>query len=80
MHYRGGYSKAHELGKELIETTTTQNGLIVKATIFDKVYMIGRKVVDGFKKSMHILLDDQLGQWSFLCRRPSSTWLNIELA
>ena len=56
--------KSHELVKELIETTTTQNGLTVKANIIDKVYMIGRKVVDGFKKSMRILFDNHLGLWN----------------
>ena len=50
--------------KALIETTT-QNGLTVKANIIDKVYMIGRKVVDGFKKSMRILFDDHLGRWNY---------------
>jgi len=58
--------KSHELVKELIETTTTQNGLTVKANIIDKVYMIGRKVVDGFKKSMRILFDEHLGQWNYV--------------
>ena len=47
---QGVIFKSHELVKELIETTTTQNGLTVKANIIDKVYMIGRKVVDGFNK------------------------------
>jgi hypothetical protein len=58
--------KSHELVKELIETTTTKNGLTVKATIFNKVYRVGRKVVDGFKKSMRILFDDHLGQWNYV--------------
>jgi hypothetical protein len=63
---QGVIFKSHELVKELIETTTTQNGLTVKATIIDKVYMIGRKVVDGFKKSMRILFDDHLGRWNYI--------------
>ena len=46
--------------------TTTQNGLTLKANIIDKVYKIGRKVVDGFKKSMRILFDDHLGQWNYV--------------
>jgi len=58
--------KTHELVKELIETTTTQNVLTVKANIFDKVYMIGRQVADGFKKSMRILYDDHLGRWNYI--------------
>ena len=63
---QGVIFKSHELVKELIETTTTQNGLTVKANIIDKVYMIGRKVVDGFKKSMRILFDDHLGRWNYV--------------
>ena len=41
-------------------------GLTVKTNIIDKVYMIGRKVVDGFKKSMRILFDDHLGRWNYV--------------
>jgi transposase len=63
---QGVIFKSHELVKELIETTTTKNGLTVKATIFNKVYRVGRKVVDGFKKSMRILFDDHLGQWNYV--------------
>lgn len=63
---QGVIFKNHEIVKELIETTTTQNGLTVKANIIDKVYMIGRKVADGFKKSMRILFDDHLGRWNYV--------------
>lgn len=63
---QGVIFKSHELVKELIETTTTQNGLTVKANIIDKVYRVGRKIVDGFKKSMRILFDDHLGQWNYV--------------
>jgi hypothetical protein len=39
----------------------------VKANIIDKVYMIGRKVVEeGFKKSMRILFGDHLGRWNYV--------------
>jgi len=34
---QGAIFKSHELVKELIETTTTKNGLTVKATIIDKL-------------------------------------------
>jgi hypothetical protein len=63
---QGVIFKSHELVKALIETTTTQNGLTAKANIIDKVYRIGRKVVDGFKKSMRILFDDHLGRWNYV--------------
>jgi hypothetical protein len=38
----------------------------MKATVFDKANRIGRKVVDGFKKSMRILFDDHLGRWDYV--------------
>lgn len=38
----------------------------VKANIIDKVYLIGRKAVEDFKKSMRILFDDYLGQWIYV--------------
>ena len=63
---QGVIFKNHKIVKELIETTTTQNGLTVKANIIDKVYLIGRKVVDSFKKSMCILFDEHLGQWNYV--------------
>jgi hypothetical protein len=40
--------------------------LTVKANIIDKAYLIGRKVGDGFKKSMRILFDDHLGHWNYV--------------
>lgn len=63
---QGVIFRSHELVKELIETTTTQAGLAVKAHIIDKVYEIGRKVVDGFKESMRILFDEVLGLWNYV--------------
>ena len=38
----------------------------VKANIIDKVYMIGKKAVEDFKKFMRILFDDHLGQWNYV--------------
>ena len=57
---------SHGLVKELIEKATTTTGLIVRASILDKVYEIGRKVADGFKESMPILFDDYLGKWNYV--------------
>jgi len=51
--------------KELIEKTTTKTGLKVIASIFNRVYETGRKVVAGFKESMRIVFDDYLGQWNY---------------
>jgi len=55
----------HQLVKELIEKTTTTTGLVVVASILNKVFETGRKVADGFKESMRILFDEQLGQWNY---------------
>ena len=41
--------KSHDYVKELIENTTTQKGLTVKAHIIKKVYQTGRKYADGFQ-------------------------------
>lgn len=57
---------SHLLTKELIEKATTKAGLKVFACIFNKVYEIGRKVAEGFKKSMRIVFDKHLGQWNYV--------------
>jgi hypothetical protein len=41
---------SHLFMKELIEKTTTKEGLNVFACIFNKVYKPGRKVAEGFKE------------------------------
>lgn len=55
----------HQFVKELIETTTTKTGLKVFASIFNKVYKTGRKVVDGYKESMRIVFDSHLSRWNY---------------
>ena len=55
----------HQLVKELIETATTKTGLKVFASIFNRVYETGRKVVDGYKESMRIVFDSHLKQWNY---------------
>lgn len=56
---------SHELTRELIETTTTKAGLKVFASIINRIYETGRKVVEGFKKSMSIVFDKFLSQWNY---------------
>lgn len=56
----------YEIARELIEKTTTDTGLKVKATIIDKVYKTGRKVAKGFRESMRIVFDDYLGKWNYV--------------
>lgn len=57
--------KSHELVKELIETTTTKQGLKVTANIIKTVYQTGRKVATNFKKTMKIIFDEELGKWNY---------------
>ncbi len=56
---------SHELVKELVETTTTKQGLKVTANIINTVYQTGRKVATNFKKTMRIIFDDDLGKWNY---------------
>ena len=56
---------SHQLTKELIETATTKSGLQVFATILNRVYETGRKVVEGFKESMRIVFDE-LRLWNYV--------------
>jgi hypothetical protein len=41
---------SHLFMKELIENTTTKEGLKVFACITNRLYETGRKVLEGFKK------------------------------
>lgn len=59
---------SHILVQELVEKTTTSTGLKVFACIVNKVYEVGRKVVDGFKESMRIIFDKHLGQWNYVAK------------
>ena len=54
-----------ELVKYLVEKTHTKTGLSVVATVVDKVYKIGRKVADNFKKNMQITFDEYLPKWNY---------------
>lgn len=57
---------SHQLTKELIETATTKSGLKVFASILNRVYETGRKVVEGFKESMRIVFDEHLRRWNYV--------------
>lgn len=47
---------------------TTQKGLQVFTTIIDKSYQTGKKVAEGFKKTMEIFFDDFLPQWNYTAK------------
>ena len=51
--------------KSLMEKTQTRTGLRVTVGILDKVYEIGRKCAQGFKKAMKIVFDDFLPKWNY---------------
>jgi hypothetical protein len=62
---RGVILTSHEQVKRLIERTKTSTGLTVTAQIVTKVYQTGKKVAEGFKESMRILFDKELGKWNY---------------
>lgn len=62
---KGVILKSHDYVKELIENTTTEKGLSVKAHIIKKVYETGRKYSADFKETMRIVFDDYLSQWNY---------------
>jgi len=57
--------KNHNMVKELLEKTTTKNGLKVSASIMNCLYEKGKKVSKTFKETMKIIFDKFLGQWNY---------------
>ncbi len=57
--------KSVKLVKDLMAKTKTKQGLSVTVNILDKVYQVGRKVVEGFKENMKIVFDDNLAKWNY---------------
>jgi len=62
--------------EELIKKTTTTSGLKVFASVINRIYETGRKVVEGFKESMRIVRDKHLGQWNYIAP-PKNTELEV---
>ncbi len=59
---KGVILTGHEQVKTLIERAKTSTGLTVTVQILTKVYQTGKKVAEGFKESMRILFDTELGK------------------
>lgn len=57
--------KTPEQVQHYMSQTTTRTGLSVVANIVDKVYKTGRKVVDGFKKTMRLVFDNILPRFNY---------------
>ena len=57
----------HTVGlvKQLVERTSTAQGLKVTVDVLDKVYETGRKCAEGFKQAMRIVFDDALPKWNY---------------
>src|SRR6476661_1299239 len=53
------------LVKNLMEKTHTNQGLCVVVNVVDKIYEIGRKVSDDFKKNLKIVFDEYLPKWNY---------------
>jgi len=62
---QGVIFKTIDIGKELMEKTTTSKGLKVTVLIVDKVYELKRQVADDFKDTMRIVFDKVLPQWNY---------------
>ena len=45
--------------------TTTNTGLKVVVNILNKAYTLGKKVAEGFQKTMRIRFDDLLPKWNY---------------
>ena len=48
-----------------MEKTHTNKGLSVVVNVVDKIYEIGRKVTDDFKKNLKIVFDEYLPKWNY---------------
>jgi hypothetical protein len=57
--------KNHELVRELIENTHTEQGLKVTANIIDKVYETGKKVCKEIYDTGTIVFDQVLGKLNY---------------
>jgi hypothetical protein len=51
--------------RQLIQKTTTQQGLSVTVRVLDKLYEAGRKVSDTFKENTSIIFDPVLPKWNY---------------
>lgn len=57
-----------EVVKDLMAKAKTQTGLMVVATVMNKVYETGRKVTEDFKQTMKIVFDEYLPQWNYTAK------------
>lgn len=61
-----------EIVRDLMQKAKTQTGLMVFATILDKVYTTGRQVTQDFKQNMPIVFDEDLPRWNYTAK-PQAT-------
>jgi len=62
---KGVILKSVDTVKQLIETTTTKSGLIVKCNIIKKIYETGKKMSKDEKENLATIHDDYLGHWNY---------------
>lgn len=51
--------------RSLMEKTSTQSGLSVTVRVINKLYEVGRKASENFKKHMPIVFDEVLPKWNY---------------
>ncbi|MEG5173154.1 ISAzo13 family transposase [Microcoleus sp. B3-D7] len=62
--YQGVIFTSLNLVKSLMEKTHTNKGLSVVVNVVDKIYEIGGKVTDDFKKNLKLIFDEYLPKWN----------------
>ncbi len=62
---KGAIRTSYEQVQQLIERAKTSTGVKVTAQIVTNIYHTGKKVTEGFKESMRILFDKELGKWNY---------------
>jgi hypothetical protein len=62
---QGVIFKNLDLVRDLMASTSTQQGLSVSVAILDKLFETGRKVCQRFKDNLTILFDEFLPQWNY---------------
>lgn len=65
LHWKGEPLVSYETVVNLIGTTTTKNGLKVKARLDKKNYKKGKKFSDSDMKDLNIAYDEKLPKWNY---------------
>jgi hypothetical protein len=65
MNWRGRPLRTYETIVNLIGSTTTTTGLVVRARLDRRCYPLGKKISDKDMKQLNIERDDFHGEWNY---------------